>query len=59
MNCELKTILDSSSLYRNGVLINYATASFVVEKCINVNLSVGSKVIYCMENQLTRVCFNV
>ena len=59
MNCELKTILDSSSLYRNGVLINYATISFVVEKCVNVNLSISSGFVCCMGKQLTRICFNV
>ena len=59
MNCELKTILDSSSLYRNNTLIKRATASFIVEKCVNVNLSINTRAICCMGRQLTRVCFNV
>lgn len=59
MNCQLKTIVDSSSLYKNNVVIKRASVTFVIQKCNDVRLSINCNPVCFMGREMKRVCFNV
>lgn len=59
MSCNVKSKIDTSSLYRNGVLINSSDVSFDVLTCNNVNINIIRNVICCGKMKINRITFIV
>ena len=59
MSCNVSTITDTSSLYRNGSLIERASASFNVKRCNNIDLKIcHHSSCYC-NRRVNQICFTI
>lgn len=59
MSCKTNKIIDSASLYKNGLLIDSINVSFDVVICNSVDIKIISNIICCKKTKIKRINFVV